>query len=284
MKRDGREESGNVEDRRGLGRKTGFAVAGGGGLIVVIICLILGVDPRQFLGDPGNAGAGAPPGAGAPADPREEQMAHFTKVVFHDTEVIWDEQFRKIGREYDKPTLVLFSGEVNSACGATDASVGPFYCPGDAKVYIDLSFYTDMERRLGAGGDFARAYVVAHEVGHHVQRLLGYPPRGDPRSRSETENERSVRLELQADYFAGVWAHYGDEKYHFLEKGDMESAINAAYQIGDDRLQKKARGTVVPEKFTHGTSKQRMKWFKQGFDTGDVKGAGQLFKLDYNEL
>jgi predicted metalloprotease len=278
MRLDGREESGNVEDLRGLGRKAGFAVAGGGGLIVVIICLILGLDPRQFLGEP------VDPNAGGAADPREAQMAHFTKVVFHDTEVIWDEQFHKMGKQYVKPTLVLFSGEVSSACGSADASVGPFYCPGDGKVYIDLSFYRDMERRLGAGGEFARAYVVAHEVGHHVQRLLGYPPRSDPRLRSESENERSVRLELQADYLAGVWAHYGEEKYHFLEKGDIESAINAAYQIGDDRLQKKARGYVVPEKFTHGSSKQRMKWFKKGFDTGEVKGAAKLFTLDYDEL
>jgi predicted metalloprotease len=277
MRLDGREESGNVEDVRGMGRKAGFAVAGGGGLIVVIVCLVLGLDPRQFLGEPvDNGGGGAP-------DPREAQVAHFTKVVFHDTEVIWDEQFRKMGKQYVKPTLVLFSGQVGSACGAADASVGPFYCPGDAKVYIDLSFYADMERRLGAGGDFARAYVVAHEVGHHVQKLLGYPPR-DSRHRNEDENKRSVRLELQADYLAGVWAHYGEDKYHFLEKGDVESAINAAYQIGDDRLQKKARGYVVPEKFTHGTSQQRMRWFKKGFETGDVKAARQLFDLDYEAL
>jgi predicted metalloprotease len=287
MKLDGREESGNVEDVRGMGRKAGVAIAGGGGLIVVIICLVLGLDPRQFLGDQPAGGGGGDGGNGGEYqadDPHEKEMAHFTKVVFHDTEVIWDEQFRKMGLQYKKPTLVLFSGSVDSACGQADAAVGPFYCPGDAKVYIDLSFYNDMERKLSAGGDFARAYVVAHEVGHHVQKLLGYPTPPTARQRDETENERSVRLELQADYLAGVWAHYGEEKYKFLEKGDMESAINAAFQIGDDRLQKQARGRVVPEKFTHGTSKQRMKWFKQGFDTGDVDGAKQIFKLDYNQL
>jgi predicted metalloprotease len=144
-------------------------------------------------------------------------MAHFTKVVFGDTERVWDKQFRKMGKVYQKPTLVLFSGEVESACGSADASVGPFYCPGDSNVYIDLSFYRDMERKLGAGGEFARAYVVAHEVGHHVQRLLGYPKRADSRLSGETENEKSVRLELQADYLAGVWAHHGQEKYKFLE-------------------------------------------------------------------
>jgi uncharacterized protein len=277
MRLDGREESGNVEDQRGMGRGAGVAIAGGGGLIVVIVCLILGIDPRQFLDAPVDNGAGQA------ADPREAEMAHFTKVVFHDTEVIWDEQFRKMGRQYVKPTLVLFSGQVNSACGSADASVGPFYCPGDAKVYIDLSFYRDMERKLQAGGDFARAYVVAHEVGHHVQKLLGYPPRNSRHS-GETENEKSVRLELQADYLAGVWAHYGEEKYHFLEKGDVESAINAAFQIGDDRLQKRARGSVVPEKFTHGTSAQRVKWFKRGLETGDVEKARLLFDLDYDKL
>jgi predicted metalloprotease len=275
-----RAESENVDDRRGLGKKAGIAIAGGGGLIVLIVCLLLGVDPQQFLG-----GQGGAPGNDQPVqatEPKEEQLAHFTKVVFGDTERVWTEQFRRMGKEYKKPTLVLFSGQVDSACGLTDAAVGPFYCPGDANVYIDLSFYRDMETRLGAGGDFARAYVVAHEVGHHVQRLLGYSTAHRPRG--ESENEGSVRLELQADYFAGVWAHYGEEKYHFLEPGDIESAINAAKQIGDDRLQKRATGRVVPEKFTHGTSAQRMKWLNEGLKTGDVKGARKIFELPYERL
>ncbi len=282
MKLDGREESQNVEDRRGLGGRAGIAVAGGGGatILAVILYLLLGGDPQQLLQNAGQRG-------GQPArfaDPQEEQMAHFTKVVFHDTEVVWDEQFRKMGREYKKPTLVLFSGQVDSACGLTDSAVGPFYCPGDSNVYIDLSFYREMERKMHAGGDFARAYVVAHEVGHHVQRLLGYSKRADSRHRGETENEMSVRLELQADYFAGVWAYHGEKKYHFLEQGDLESAIHAAHQIGDDLLQKQARGYVVPEKFTHGTSEQRMRWFKRGFETGDVEKARLLFDLDYSKL
>jgi predicted metalloprotease len=284
MKLDDREESENVEDRRGMGRKAGFAIAGGGGaVIVVIICMLLGVDPQQFLGQ---QQGGAVPGNDQPVqeDPQEKELAHFTKVVFGDTERVWDEQFRKMGKQYKKPTLVLFSGQVESACGLADAAVGPFYCPGDSNVYIDLSFYRDMDRKLGAGGEFARAYVVAHEVGHHVQRLLGYSTRPDRRFPEETENERSVRLELQADYFAGVWAHYGDEKYHFLEPGDIESAINAAKQIGDDRLQKRATGHVMPEKFTHGTSAQRMKWLNQGLKTGNISGAAQLFELPYNRL
>jgi predicted metalloprotease len=282
MKLGDREESENVEDRRGLGVKGGLAIGGVGGIIVLLVCLALGVDPQQFLGGQGGAQGNDP--APQAADPEEEKLAHFTKVIFGDTERVWGEQFEKMGKVYEKPKLVLFSGQVESACGLADAAVGPFYCPGDANVYIDLSFYRDMDRKLGAGGEFARAYVVAHEVGHHVQRLLGYSTKPDRRFPDETENERSVRLELQADYFAGVWAHYGDEKYHFLEPGDIESAINAAKQIGDDRLQKQATGRVMPEKFTHGTSKQRMKWLNEGLKTGDVKGAKALFDLRYNQL
>jgi len=275
MKLDGQEESGNVDDRRDMGRKV--AIAGGGaGIVVVIVCLLLGVDPRQFLGQ-GAVGNGQP-------DPAQEPLAHFTKVVFNDTEVVWKELFRKMGMEYKNPKLVLFDGEVESECGPASAAVGPFYCPADQNVYIDLSFYREMEQKLNAGGDFARAYVVAHEVGHHVQNLLDYPKRVAHLHPDETEDERSVRLELQADYFAGVWAYHGDQKYHFLEPGDIESAINAAYQIGDDRLRQKAGLPVVPEKFTHGSSKQRMKWFRKGYEKGDVKGAVKLVELDHRDL
>ena len=279
MKLDGREESENVEDRRGMGRGTGLAIAGGGGsIILILLCVVLGVDPRQLMGQQQGGPVSTAP------DPAEAQVAHFTKVVFGDTERVWDEQFRKMGLQYEKPKLVLFSGEVETRCGEASSAVGPFYCPGDSNVYIDLSFYREMEQKLNAGGDFARAYVVAHEVGHHVQRLLGYPKRAASWHPGETENEKSVRLELQADYLAGVWTYHADQKYHFLEKGDIDSAINAAYQIGDDRLQKRAGGRVFPEKFTHGTSEQRTKWFKKGATTGDVKGAEALFKLDYNQL
>jgi predicted metalloprotease len=291
MKWDDRPESENVEDRRGPGRNTGLALGGLGGLIILILALVFGVDPQKLAGLIGPqqgpvAGAGGQPGGQvAPADPEQERLAHFTKVIFHDTEEVWDDLFRRMGKQYQKPTLVLFTDQVDSACGSADAAVGPFYCPGDARVYIDLSFYKDMERKLNAPGDFARAYVVAHEVGHHVQRLLGYTRRVEEARRAgKDEHRMSVRLELQADFLAGVWAYNGQRKFNFLEKGDVETALNAAFQIGDDRLQKKARGYVVPDSFTHGTSKQRMRWFQEGLQKGDVDQARQLFELDYDQL
>jgi len=278
----GRQESTNVDDRRGIG-PAGLAIGGGGSILVVLLALVLGVDPRDFLG---GGGQGIQQQQG-PADPEEENLAKFTKVVFRDTEEVWDEQFRQLRQDYRKPTLVLYTQSVQSGCGNADSSVGPFYCPADAKVYIDLTFYKDMERQLKAGGEFARAYVIAHEVGHHVQRLLGYSTRVDEARRSGNKveaNRMSVRLELQADYLAGVWAHHGQRKYKFLERGDIESAMNAANAIGDDRLQKRGRGSVNPDSFTHGTSKQRMRWFREGFDSGDVRGARRLFDLRYEEL
>ena len=183
--------------------------------------------------------------------------------------------------------LVLYTQQVRSGCGSADSSVGPFYCPADSKVYIDLTFYRDMEKKLRAGGDFARAYVIAHEVGHHVQRLLGYSQRVDEVRRTGNKvetNRMSVRLELQADFLAGVWAHHGQKRYKFLDPGDLEEAMNAANAIGDDRLQKRSRGTVNPDSFTHGTSRQRMRWFREGFDSGDASRARLLFELPYNEL
>jgi predicted metalloprotease len=290
MKWDDQPESENVEDRRGFGGKTGLAIGGLGGVIVLILALVFGIDPQQLAGLVGpaqgpGAGAGQPNGQAAPADPEEEKLAHFTKVIFHDTEEVWDDVFHRMGKAYEKPTLVLFTGQVDSACGTADAAVGPFYCPGDAKVYIDLAFYNDMQRKLNAPGEFARAYVVAHEVGHHVQKLLGFSRLVDEARRAHRdEHQMSVRLELQADFLAGVWAYYGQKKFNFLENGDIESALNAAFQIGDDRLQKKARGYVVPDTFTHGTSKQRMRWFKAGFDKGDLTQAEQLFKREYDDL
>jgi hypothetical protein len=284
MKWEDREESENVEDRRGLGKKAGIA-AGGGGLLILILALVFGVNPQQLAGFLGQGGPGQPaPGQQRAADPEEERQAHFTKVVFGDTERVWDDLFRKMGKRYRKPTLVLYTDQVDSGCGSATASVGPFYCPADSNVYIDVSFYRDMQRKLGAPGDFARAYVVAHEVGHHVQRLLGYSQRVDEARQTPEAKPMSVRLELQADYFAGVWAHHAQEKFNFLEPGDVESALNAAFQIGDDRLQMKARGTVKPDTFTHGTSKQRMRWFNAGFKTGSVEKAAELFERRYNEL
>ena len=289
MRLDDREESQNVEDDRGAGPPAGVAI-GGGGLILALILLALGVDPRQVQhmvvpnqGAPNQRAAGPP----RQVDPAEDEAAHFTKVIFGDTERIWNDLFTSAGRKYEFPTLHLFSGAVQSACGEADAAVGPFYCPGDSKVYIDLAFYKDMQQKLNAPGDFARAYVVAHEVGHHVQRLLGYGEQVDEaRQRGDKleVNRMSVRLELQADYLAGVWAYHGQRKFNFLDPGDVDSALNAANQIGDDMLQKKSRGYVVPDSFTHGTSKQRKFWFSQGFKTGDVKSARKLFDLNYNEL
>ncbi|MEI7685440.1 MAG: neutral zinc metallopeptidase [Planctomycetota bacterium] len=294
MKWEGREESDNVEDRRGM--KAGTMLGGGGVLVVavVLIAQFLGADPEQAkqIGAVVNqvANKGQPQQQGGPPaqeSPEEKRKAQFSRIVFKDTETVWSDLFQKMNKQYQYPTLVLFSGQVNSACGSANAAVGPFYCPGDAKVYIDLDFYADMQRQLNAPGDFARAYVIAHEVGHHVPRLLGYSAAVDEvrrRGNPVETNHASVRLELQADYLAGVWAHHAQNKFNFLEKGDVESALNAAFEIGDDRLQKKARGTVVPDSFTHGTSKQRQKWFMEGYRTGDVNGARQLFELRYEQL
>jgi len=274
-----------------MGAPAGLAVGGLGGLvIVVVLALVFGIDPRRLLGPGGVGGAG---GAGGPArvarpvNPEDEKLAHFAKVIFHDTEVVWTDLFQKMGRRYQDPILVLYTGEVNSACGQAESAVGPFYCPGDSRVYLDLSFFRDMQRKLQAPGDFARAYVIAHEVGHHVQKLLGYSRVVDEARQTMSKaryNQMSVRMELQADYFAGVWAYHGQQKFHFLQPGDVESALNAAFQIGDDRLQKQARGYVVPDSFTHGTSKQRMRWFQEGFKTGDVGRARLLFDLPYQDL
>jgi predicted metalloprotease len=285
MRWEGRQQSQNVEDRRGFGRRAGIAV-GGGSVLLLLLSMVLGVDLRQFV-DLGGKGQPGPAAQQAPVNPEEEHLADFSKTIFNDTEIVWDEQFRRLGRSYQKPVLVLFSGQVQSACGTADTAVGPFYCPGDSRVYIDLSFYRDMQRKLNAPGDFARAYVLAHEVGHHVQRLLGYSKQVEEArlgaSRAQA-NQMSVRLELQADFLAGVWAHHAQEKFKYLDPGDVEEALNAAFQIGDDRLQKRAQGYVVPDAFTHGTSKQRARWFKQGFEAGDVKQAALLFTLPYNEL
>ena len=286
MQWEDREESQNVEDRRRFSPKAGLAL-GGGGIVVLFIALLFGLDPKQVANLIGGAGQEQVENK-REFTPEEQKQAHFSSVIFGDTERVWGDLFTQMGKTYEKPTLVLFTGRVNSACGSADSAVGPFYCPGDKKVYIDMAFYEEMERKLKAGGDFARAYVIAHEVGHHVQNLLGYTAKVDDarRRQSETEaNRMSVRMELQADFLAGIWAHYGQKKFkNFLETGDIEEAMNAANKIGDDTLQRKATGTVRPDKFTHGTSKQRMKWFMEGLKSGDLSKAKLLFELRYEEL
>jgi uncharacterized protein len=270
MRWEGRRESQNIEDRRGMR----FGRAGGIGLGTIVLALVaayFGVDPSVVLQNT------QPSGQQAEQVPYEEsaeeaQLRKFVSVVVAETEDAWGAIFSAAGRTYEQPSLVLFSGAVQSACGFAQAAVGPFYCPGDRKVYIDLSFYQDLQSRFGAPGDFAQAYVVAHEVGHHVQTLLGISERNmAARQRaSEAEaNALSVRQELQADCFAGIWAHNADRS-RLLEAGDIEEGLNAAAAIGDDRLQKQSRGYVSPESFTHGSSEQRVRWFKRGFESGSV--------------
>ena len=282
----GRRESENVEDRRKL---TPGRVAAGGGVGVLVLALVtyfLGGDPQEILkllqNNPRAAGL-----QGAPvADPAQDELKHFVAVVLADTEDVWQEQFQKLGKVYRKPHLVLFTGQVESACGFADAAVGPFYCPGDSMVYLDLGFFNELKTRFRAPGEFAQAYVVAHEVGHHVQKLLGISDRvsGQRTRLSKAEyNRLSVRLELQADFLAGLWAHHAQKTKHILEPGDLEAALRAANAIGDDRLQKQARGYVVPDSFTHGTSEQRLRWFRRGFETGDFF-QGDTFRVSEEEL
>lgn len=276
MKWKGRAGSRNVEDRRG--RSVGGPVLAGGGiggLLIVLLIAFLGGDPGAILGGEDGGAATSEPYV---ASEREEELADFVSVVLADTEEVWAEVFAEEGMEYVEPTLVLFSGSVQSACGMAGAATGPFYCRADSKLYIDLSFYDELERQFNAPGDFAMAYVVAHEVGHHVQNLLGVL--GDVQQArnqlSETEyNQLQVRLELQADYLSGVWAHHA-QGMGYLEEGDLEEALTAASAVGDDTIQKRTRGYAVPESFTHGTSEQRKEWFYKGFQAGDLN-SGNTF-------
>lgn len=267
----------NVEDRRGR-RVAPAATLGIGGIVIALIAVFLGADPRKFLGEAGLGGLGgggdAPASAPVEFSAAEQELADFVSVVLGDTEDTWRKLFTQIGRTYEEPNLVLFTKAVHSACGAAESAMGPFYCPGDKKVYIDLSFYNELKKRHGAPGDFAQAYVIAHEVGHHVQNLLGASDkvhRARGRVTDVEYNNLSVRLELQADFYAGLWAHHAQRARKILERGDLEEALNAASAIGDDTLQKKARGYVQPESFTHGSAEQRMRWFRLGFETGDFR-------------
>ncbi|QNK90318.1 neutral zinc metallopeptidase [Sporosarcina sp. resist] len=278
MEYKGRKGSSNVEDRRGKG-KGGIALAGGGigGLILILIITFLGGSPSEVLNDLQGADSG--PSVPYEETAEEKELAEFVSVVLADTEVVWTKLFREQGLEYEEPILVLYTDSVQSACGAAGASVGPFYCPGDHKLYIDLSFYQELQDKFQAPGDFAMAYVVAHEVGHHVQTLLGINEQVNalrPKLSTEEFNKYSVRLELQADYFAGVWARH-QKDMNFLEEGDLDEAITAASAVGDDRIQEQAQGYIVPDSFTHGTSEQRKRWFTKGFENGTIE-SGDTFK------
>jgi uncharacterized protein len=263
-------KSDNVEDRRGTGASGPLMVSGGiGTLLLAVIVTLLGGDPRIVFQD-----SEPVRDSQASRSPEEEKLVDFVSVVLADTEDTWNSLFNQMGGTYEEPKLVLFSGAVDSACGYAQAAMGPFYCPADRKVYIDLNFYEDLKNRHGAPGDFAQAYVIAHEIGHHVQNLMGISNQVHQMQRqvSKTEgNQLSVMLELQADCFAGVWANHADRQRQILEQGDIEEALNAATSIGDDRLQRQAQGYVVPDSFTHGSSKQRVRWFSQGLQTGDIK-------------
>jgi uncharacterized protein len=282
MRWQGGRESDNVEDDRGSsggGGPGGMALGLGGTLVVVVLALVFGVDPQALLQQlnqgPGPQINQGPAPAGAPAEAgADDELKKFVAVVLADTEDVWKDLFQRDGKAYEEPKLVLYTGEVRSACGFASAAVGPFYCPGDSKVYLDLGFFNELRDRFKVQGNFPEAYVIAHEVGHHVQNLLGISEQVSAlqqRSSKERGNQLSVRLELQADFFAGVWANHAQEKWKILEAGDVENAMNCAAAIGDDRLQMQARGYVVPDSFTHGTSAQRARWFRRGLETGDMK-------------
>jgi predicted metalloprotease len=269
---DGR-RSDNVEDRRGFRGPSPIIGGGLGTVILVIVALYFGVDPSILLNPGGPPTMDSGRSDSYTPSAQEQQLADFVAVVLGDTEDTWGMLFQRMGQTYEDPKLVLFTGAVQSACGTASAAVGPFYCPADRKVYIDLSFYGDLRDRFGAPGDFAQAYVIAHEVGHHVQNLVGIAEKVHSRRERASQSEAnrlSVLMELQADCFAGVWAHHADRARHILEAGDVDEALNAAAAIGDDRLQRRARGTVTPDSFTHGSSAQRVHWFKRGLETGSV--------------
>jgi predicted metalloprotease len=297
MRLDNMRESSNVEDRRGSrggGRSIGgtggvpLKLGGGiGGIVLVLVLLWMGVPAQQLLQGGGSvilpgAGPSGVSGQSGPVPPGQEEEARLVRKVLGDTEDVWKQIFRESGSEYRPPTLVMFSGSVSSACGNASAASGPFYCPADEKVYIDLDFFTELRTRFGAQGDFAQAYVIAHEVGHHVQHILGatdhvHSARGNVSEKKY--NDLSVRLELQADYLAGVWAHHANKQRNIIEAGDVEEALRCAAAIGDDRLQMRAQGYTVPDSFTHGTSAQRARWFKKGLESGNLN-AGDTFKAD----
>ena len=292
MRWQGRRQSTNVEDRRG--QRSGPRVAGVGGgmglLLMVLFVWLMGGDLGDILNvvlQQGPAVVQQAPQQDQPISPEQQKLGEFVKVVFADTEDVWHQVFRdQLNEEYSEPVLVLFSQATRTGCGFASAATGPFYCPTDQKVYIDLSFYRELKDRFGAGGDFAQAYVIAHEVGHHVQQQLGFTQKVHSlqgRVSKEEYNQMSVRLELQADFLAGVWAHHAQQMKDILEAGDIGEAVNAAQAIGDDRLQRQSQGYVQPDSFTHGTSEQRKRWFEKGFKSGRIQD-GNTFDISYSQL
>ncbi|MFA5243652.1 MAG: neutral zinc metallopeptidase [Sulfuricella sp.] len=278
-------ESDNVEDRRGGRGGIGGGRLGIGTIVLVMVAsYFLGIDPSTLLGFVSQSPLQTGPSAPAPRPPADDAMAQFVSKILADTEVTWHAEFRAMGKEYQEPKLVLFTASTPTACGTGDAAMGPFYCPLDRKVYIDLAFYRDLKERFHAPGEFAEAYVIAHEVGHHVQHLLGIADKvraAQQRAGSKAQvNALSVRLELQADCFAGVWGNRADSMRNMLEPGEIEQALTAASAIGDDRLQKQTQGYAVPETFTHGSSQQRVQWFKRGMESGDPKQCNTFKKRD----
>ncbi len=292
MKWEQGEESENLEDRRG--QSSGKQLLFGGGLTTLALMLIgayFGIDPRilnQFLGRVQVAGGDGEPKQVRELTAEELRGREFNSKILRFTEKVWTDEFRRVGKQYTAPRMVLFEENVDTGCGRAPSAVGPFYCPADQTVYLDPTFFTELETKLkGSKAEFSQAYVVAHEVGHHVQNLLGYSKLVEQKRRSANRaeyNRLSVRLELQADYLAGVWAYHGQQQFHFIEQGDIESAIKTANAIGDDRLQRNSRGFTSPESYTHGTSEQRVKWFKLGLKTGNLSLAEKLFELPYDDL
>ena len=288
MRLGGRRVSSNVDDRRRLGggKKAGIGI--GGLVVAALITWLMGGNPLSVLNNADLGSIIAGQGASSNYEPtaEEDSLAQFSSQILAGTEDVWTKEFKKMGLTYEPPRLVLFTGAVQSGCGGASSSTGPFYCSADQCVYIDLSFFTQMKRQLGADGDFAYAYVIAHEVGHHVQYLLGILDQAHQQMSRVNERESnriSVRLELQADFFAGIWAYHDNKMFGSLEDGDIEEGINVASKIGDDYLQKQAQGYAVPESFNHGTSAQRVRWLKKGLTTGDLNKA-DTFSQDYNDL
>ncbi|WP_289741835.1 neutral zinc metallopeptidase [uncultured Duncaniella sp.] len=289
MRLNGRRESSNVSDRRGSGGARGLKIGGGIGAVIIaaIIAWISGGNPLDVItSNVGNLTSGNQTTQNYTPTEEDEELAQFSRQILAGTEDVWTKLFASMGKEYEPPTLVLFTDAVQSACGNATSQVGPFYCSADQCLYIDLSFFRDMRKTLGADGDFAYAYVIAHEVGHHVQHLLGTLDQAHSQMNrvNETEaNNISVRIELQADFLAGVWAHHDNAMFNSLEPGDIEEALDASMKIGDDYLQKRAQGYSVPDSFTHGTSEQRSRWLKRGLSTGDIT-KGDTFSIPYSSL